>query len=59
MPPTKNNKKTISDDVAERIEEEMVFGYNDEDGTKQYPTLKSSAEWYEVSYDYLRQLAKT
>jgi len=59
MTTTKNNKKSIPDETAERIEEEMVFGYNDKDETKQYPTLKSSAEWYKISYDALRQLAKT
>lgn len=58
MTTTKNNKKSISDQLAETIEEEMIFGYKDKDGNKQYPTLKSSAEWYKVSYDVLRQLAK-
>jgi len=58
MPTTKKNKKSISDEISERIEEDMVFGYEDNDGTKQYPTLKSSAEWYKVSYDVLRQIAK-
>lgn len=55
----KNNKKSIPDPLAETIEEEMVFGYKDKTGTKQYPTLKNSAEWYNISYDALRQLAKT
>jgi hypothetical protein len=59
MSTNKNNKKSIPDDIAESIEEDMIFGYEDEDGNKQYPTLKSSAEWYEVSYDVLRQLAKS
>lgn len=59
MSTPKKNKKSIPDEVSERIEEDMVFGYEDKEGKKQYPTLKSSAEWYEVSYDVLRQIAKT
>lgn len=58
MTPPKTNKKSIPDKLAETIEEEMIFGYMDENQDKQYPTLKSSAEWYKVSYDALRQLAK-
>jgi len=58
MKSTKSNKKSIPDKLAERIEQEMIFGYKDENQIKQYPTLKSSAEWHDVSYDVLRQLAR-
>lgn len=58
MASTKTNKKSIPDKLAERIEQEMIFGYKDENQTKQYPSLKSSAEWHSVSYDALRQLAR-
>ena len=37
----------------------MILGYYDEDGKKQYPTLKGSAEWYNVSYDSLKKIAPT
>ncbi len=58
MTPPKTNKKSIPDKLAETIEQEMIFGYKDENQNKKYPTLKDSAEWYNVSYDALRQLAK-
>lgn len=58
MTKQKKHKKSITNTLAETIEQEMIFGYIDEQGTKQYPTLKTSAEWYKISYDALRQLAK-
>lgn len=51
-------KNTITPKIAEKIETDMVRGYRDEDGKKQYPTLKKAADWYKVSYDGLKQKAR-
>lgn len=50
--------ETLTDELLEQIEDDMVFGYLDEQGLKAYPTLKESAEWYNVSYESLRQKAR-
>jgi hypothetical protein len=47
----------ITPELEDAIELEMIHGYRDEDGKKKFPTIKSSAEWYNVSYDSLRKIA--
>ncbi len=48
---------TLTPELQDTIELEMIHGYRDEDGKKKYPTLKGSAEWYNVSYDSLKKIA--
>lgn len=51
-------KNTLNSDIAEKIENDMVRGYRDDDGEKVYPTLKDASEHYNVSYDSLKQKAR-
>jgi|GEM_PF-1852590 len=48
---------TLTPELEDTIELEMIHGYRDEDGKKEYPTLKSSATWYNVSYNSLKKIA--
>lgn len=51
-------KRTLSEEIQEKIKHDLIYGYYDEKGTKQYPTIKEAAEWYKVSYDSLRHAAR-
>lgn len=49
---------TLTQETRDKIKHDMVYGYYDDNGKKQYPSLKAAAEWYDVSYDSLKQYAK-
>ena len=51
-------KKILTPKLLKKIEKEMVRGYDDDKGVKQYPTLKKAAGYHNVSYDALRQKAR-
>jgi hypothetical protein len=50
-------KNTLTKELANKIKIVMIRGYYNEKGNKEYPTLKKASEWYNVSYDYLKQKA--
>lgn len=50
---------TLTKDLQDTIKHEMIRGYYNEDGEKQYPKLTEAAEWHKVSYDSLKQKART
>lgn len=50
-------QRTLSEELREKIKDDLIFGYYDDKGKKQYPTVKEAAKWYKVSYDSLRQSA--
>lgn len=52
-------KNTLTPEIQNKIEEDMVRGYYNEEGIKTYPKLTEAAEWYNVSYDSLKQKART
>ena len=52
---TTNN--TLTEKIRNKIKDDLIYGYTDEDGQKTYPTVKEAAEWYNVSYDSLRRKA--
>lgn len=51
-------KNNLTQKILDQIKDDMIFGYYDDDGTKQYPTLKAASEWFKVDYDSLRQKAR-
>lgn len=51
-------KNILTQKLADKIKIEMVRGYRDDDGKKQYPSLKEAAEYHEINYDSLRQKAR-
>lgn len=50
--------KTLTTQIQDKIKNDMIYGYRNEDGEKQYPTLKQAANQYQVSYDSLKQKAR-
>lgn len=45
----------ITKELLEKVEDDLVHGYIDEEGNKVYPEVKDAAEWYNVSYATLRK----
>lgn len=45
----------ITKELLEKVEDDLVHGYIDEEGNKTYPEVKDAAEWYNVSYATLRK----
>ncbi|AIS32476.1 hypothetical protein BRM9_1664 [Methanobacterium formicicum] len=51
-------KNTLTPSLTEMIKKDMVRGYRNENGEKVYPKLTEAADWYNVSYDGLKQKAR-
>lgn len=49
---------TLTEEIQDKIKHDMIYGYRNDDGEKQYPQLKEAAEWYKVSYGSLKQKAR-
>lgn len=47
--------KPITEKLLQQIDNDLVRGYRDEEGKKQYPDVKEVAEHYNVSYNTLRR----
>ena len=47
--------ETLTKKLLQKIDNELVRGYRDEDGKKVYPGVKDAAEWHNVSYASLRK----
>lgn len=52
---TMTDYKPITEKLLQQIDNDLVRGYRDEEGKKQYPDVKEVAEHYNVSYNTLRR----
>lgn len=52
---TMTNYNKITKKLLQKIDNDLVRGYRDNEGKKVYPEVKDAADWYNVSYASLRK----
>ena len=45
----------LTENTLDTIKDDLIFGYHNNNGEKQYPNVKEAAKWHKVSYDSLRK----
>ncbi len=50
-------ENTLTPEIADKIKQDMIYGYHDNEGKKTYPKLTDAANWYKVSYQSLKKKA--
>lgn len=51
-----NNYTPLTKELQEQIKDDLIFGYYNKNGEKQYPTVKNASEHYNISYESLRKI---